>query len=331
MRDDSALRIRLFDADRTDTLLTLEEALRLTPSERQLVWFDIEGPLSADDHAAIRRRFELDDATDRALAGERDERSGASPEVGLHGRYFHIRLVAAPDPQRRDVTWLDLVGGPNVVISRHAEPLPLLEAIDERIAADATIGELDAPEFVASVLDAVVTSYLAAVDSIEDEVDLIDAKALGRERFDDLFGELIEVRRRVGRLRRLLARHRELFAIVGRREFAHAAAAADPDSLQTVSARFETALASVEETRDLVLGSFEVLMTRTAQRTNDVMRILTVATVLALPATIVAGFLGMNVTTPLPDKAGWPFWAIVIGIVTLEAAIVLFARWRRWI
>lgn len=229
------------------------------------------------------------------------------------------------------MAWLDLVGGPNVVISRHADALPLLEAIDERIAADATIGELDAPEFVASVLDAVVTSYLAAVDTIEDEVDLIDAKALGRERFDDLFGELIDVRRRVGRLRRVLARHRELFAIIGRREFAHAAAAADPESLQAVSGRFETALSSVEETRDLVLGSFEVLMTRTAQRTNDVMRILTVATVLALPATIVAGFLGMNVATPLPDKAAWPFWAIVLAIVTLEAVIVLFARWRRWI
>jgi magnesium transporter len=327
---DPAPRIRLFDADRTDQLLEFDAAMRTRPSERQLLWVDIEGLLSDADHHRIRDRFELDPATDAALAGRRDDRA-ATPDIGLHGQYFHVRLAAAPDPSRREVAWLDLVGGPNVVISRHAEPLALLEAMDERIAADTTIGELDAAEFVESVLDAVVTSYLHAVDAIEDQVDVIDAKALGRERFDDLFTELIEVRRRVGRLRRLLAAHREVFAILGRREFIQGTGAAAPEGLQAVAQRFETALAAVEATRDLVLGSFEVLMTRTAQRTNDVMRVLTVVTVLALPATIVAGFMGMNVATPLPDKEAWPFWVVVAAIAVVELAILGVIRSRRWI
>jgi magnesium transporter len=326
------VRIRLFDADRTDRLLRFDEALALDPSERQLMWLDIQGPLGARERQGLQERFELDPRTMDALASSAaDDATRGRPEIGLHGRYVQIRVVAAPDPRRRAPVWLDLVAGPNLVISSHAEPLELLAAIDERIADDATIGELDAADFLASVLDEVVTSYRAAVDSIEDELDVIDAEALGRERFGDLFRQLIDVRRRVGRLRRLLAGHRELFAVLARGEFIKAASADDAASLQAVAARFEAALAGVEDARDLVLGSFEILMTRTAQRTNDVMRILTVATVLALPATVVAGFLGMNVQTPLPDKQAWSFWLVVVAILGVEAVILVAARLRRWI
>ena len=324
---DGNVRIRLFDADRTDRLLEFDAAMRLKPSERQLLWVDIEGTAGETQLARIRERFELDDATESALG----EGEPGRPHVALHGRYFHVRLVAAPDPRRRDVTWLDVVTGSNVVITRHATPLELLEALDERISADATIGELDASDFVASLLDAVVTTYFAAVDTIEDAVDVIDAKALGQERFGELFGELIDIRRRVGRLRRLLARHRELFAVLGRGDFARGTGSGDPAAFQAVAARFESALTSVEETRELVLGSFEVLMTRTSQRTNDVMRVLTVATVLALPATLLAGFLGMNVMTPLPQDAPWGFWAVLALILVIEGAMLLAARARHWL
>jgi magnesium transporter len=326
------LRIRLFDADRTDRRLDADQALSMTPSERQLLWIDLQGPLDEARRDQIQGRFELDPRTMQALADAAGERSRPSgPLVGLHGRYVHVRVVAAPDPRGKADVWLDLVGGPNVVITAHAEPLELLEAIDDRIAADTATGELDAADFVASLLDAVVISYRSAVDMIEDEVDVLDARALAQDRFGELFRQLIDVRRRVGRLRRLLASHRELFAVMTRGEFVHAVGAADAASLQAVAARFEAAVAGVEDARELVLGSFEVLMTRTAQRTNDVMRTLTVATVLALPATVVAGFLGMNVQTPLPDKDAASFWLVVAAILVVEGLILLAARLRRWI
>jgi magnesium transporter len=325
--DHDGIRVRLFDADRTDRLLSFDEAIATKPSARQLMWLDVSGDVSEERRRAIRDRFDLDRATETALA----EREAEGPHVAIHGQYFHIRLVAEPDPRHREASWLDIVAGPNVVISRHTQPLALLDALDERIAADATIGQLDAPEFVASLLDAVVTTYLAAVDAIEDDVDVIDAKALARESFDDLFGQLVTIRRRIGRLRRLLARHRELFAVLGRRDFAEGSSAADPEGFQAVAARFEAALTSVEETRDVILGSFEVLMTRTSQKTNDVMRVLTVVTVLALPATLTSGFLGMNVVTPFPGDQPWAFWVIALLVLVVEVAILLVARQKRWL
>ena len=43
--DGSRIRVRRFDADRHDEVLDLDAALTSTPSERQLLWIDITGPM----------------------------------------------------------------------------------------------------------------------------------------------------------------------------------------------------------------------------------------------------------------------------------------------
>lgn len=321
------VRIRLFDADRTDRELSLEDALASKVSPRQLLWVDIAGATDPDELRRLAEHLDLDVTTERALASPR-----ARPQVELHGQHFHLRVAAEPDPARpADAEWLDVVAAPNVVITRHVRPLAFLVATNERIAADASIGELDSAEFVASMLDAIVTTYHAAIDGLEDELDEIDARALASPRMTELFARVVAIRRRVGRLRRLLAGHRELFAALGRPDFGRGVASADPDVFLAVAARFEGAIQSLESTRDVVLGSFDILMTRTAQRTNDVMRVLTVATVMALPATITAGFLGMNVIVPVPNDDPAAFWLIVGVVAVFEVAMLALARWRRWI
>src|SRR5688572_11053629 len=89
---EDGLRIRLFVADRTDRILTLDEALKAKASARQLLWIDVEGDLQSDQHRAIVEKFDFDSATARELAGH-----GGRPHVELHGDHFHLRVAAEPD------------------------------------------------------------------------------------------------------------------------------------------------------------------------------------------------------------------------------------------
>ena len=98
-----------------------------------------------------------------------------------------------------------------------------------------------------------------------------------------------------------------------------------------MAGRFEGTLSAVEDSRDLLIGSFDVFMTRTAQRTNEVMKVLALATVLLLPGSLVAGLLGMNVDVPLPKDSPWSFWAVVAAILVLAIGVLVVARARRWI
>ena len=54
------MRIRLFDADRTDRELTLEEALAAKVSARQLLWVDLVGEADREELRTLARRFDLD-------------------------------------------------------------------------------------------------------------------------------------------------------------------------------------------------------------------------------------------------------------------------------
>jgi Mg2+ and Co2+ transporter CorA len=324
---EQGLRIRLFDADKTDKDLSFEEAMKARVSSRQLLWIDVEGDLQAEHLRAMVERFGFDAATERALA-----KPSNKPHLQLHGKHFQLCVAAEPDAERpEEIRWLDILAGPNVVISVHPEPLDLVEEMDERIASDATIGELDSSEFVASMLEAIVTSYHRAVDQLEDELDVIDVRALSSKQPRERFDELVTMRRRVGRLRRLLAAHRALFSAIGGPDFAMGVSSADPQVFAPVSGRFDGVLVSIESTRDVVRGSFEILMTRTAQRTNDVMKVLTVATVMFLPATVTAGFLGMNVIVPVPNDDPASFWVILGFVLVFEVLVVIGARWRGWL
>jgi magnesium transporter len=67
-----------------------------------------------------------------------------------------------------------------------------------------------------------------------------------------------------------------------------------------------------------------------AHRQNDVLRLLTVFTVIVLPLTMLTGVFGMNVAFP-GEGTREAFWAIVAALVAVLLGMVGFFRWKRWL
>ena len=65
-------------------------------------------------------------------------------------------------------------------------------------------------------------------------------------------------------------------------------------------------------------------------RQNDILRILTVFSVILLPLTLITGFFGMNVDFPGFDTA-WAFWAIFGFMAAALSAMLAFFRLKRWL
>ena len=327
-RSNGHVRVRQFDADRNDQELELADALRSKPTERQLLWVDIAEDIDREQAESLANAFGLDRSTVRAL-----QHPGDTPHLEVHGSYLHVRVAVEPNDREPGATpWLDIVGGENVVITSHRRPIQFLSDMDDRIQGDTSFGLLDASTFTASLLSAAVTSYFAAVDKIEDDVDVLDSRSLRDVGSRKLLDELVVVRRRIARLRRILTDHRQLFASLGGAELAKLTD--NPDSaaaFRLASERFEAAIGAVEDSREVLIGSFEVHMTRTAQRTNDVMKVLALATVLLLPGSVVAGLLGMNMMIPVPEDNPMSWWLVVAGVGLFALIILLVARARRWL
>jgi magnesium transporter len=67
-----------------------------------------------------------------------------------------------------------------------------------------------------------------------------------------------------------------------------------------------------------------------SHRQNDVLRLLTVFTVIVLPLTMLTGVFGMNVAFPGEGTRG-AFWVIIAALFALFLVMVGFFRWKRWL
>jgi Mg2+ and Co2+ transporter CorA len=124
--------------------------------------------------------------------------------------------------------------------------------------------------------------------------------------------------------------HREVVAEIARPDFIPARFAEGAEAIQGIVGRVDRATDAFTSARDMLIGTFDVHMTRTAQRTNDVMRVLTIASVILLPAVVIAGVMGMNFKAPIFDNPN--MFYVVIGImVALAAGTLIFARSRHWL
>lgn len=322
------MRARLFDADRPDRRVPFDEALDLRLTDRQLLWIDVQGAVPDEVGKRLGANLDLQPRTRSAIAHPRGE-----PLVALHREYLHVRVAADPSDENPDDTgWLDVIAGPNTVLTRHDRPVGFLDDVDDRIQRDSTAGMLSSVAFFTTIMDGAITSYHAAVDAIEADVDRLDAVLLRGYARDELLRELVRLRRRIAHLRRLLADHRAVFTGLASPEVG--GVLEDPDAssmLQALGARFDGAMGAVDDSRDALLGSFDIYMSRTAQRTNEIMKVLTIVTVLLLPGSVFAGLLGMNVEVPLAKDDPMSFWMVVVVLVTLAGLVLVLARLRRWI
>jgi Mg2+ and Co2+ transporter CorA len=89
----------------------------------------------------------------------------------------------------------------------------------------------------------------------------------------------------------------------------------------------------VEGLRDMAAGALESYLSVTSNRINEVMRTLTVVTVLFLPLNFLAAFFGMNffgesLAVSLPGPAGPLFW-LCLGLMAMTPAAMFWWMARR--
>jgi Mg2+ and Co2+ transporter CorA len=265
-----------------------------------------------------RRRIESDEGVARLVYG------GERVHLTLEAIELHDRSTPDTPLVRREI---DLLAIPSVVVSVHHGRVDALERFVEQLSGETTLGALDAADLMSSLADEVIGGYHAVAERIEKEIDRLDQVAL-RGSDTNLLVRLVEIRRRIAFVRRTLAPHRGALAALGRPEMRSESGVGDPSP--GLGDRLESALSSIEALRDALLGTYDIYMGREAQRTNDVMKVLTMVSAVFLPAVVLAGIMGMNFQLPFFDESSNFF--VVIGLMAMTGlALVLFARWRHWL
>ena len=317
------IRAVLYDAKGQDLEIDLADARPVKIANHRLLWIDVDAR-DADELGTAAAAVGLEPQGLRRLSRvDRRARILRLPDRVV----LTLGAVEPDDPEARRHE-LDLVVGPNHVVTVHDGPLSPLDAFRKDIEQEPELGALDAAAFTAGLIDAVIAAYFRQIEAIERDIDALDELAVQVRSDERFLQSVLVLRRRIARLRRALAPNREALLPLERPDFELRADLGPvwPGTIQ----RLERAIDAVENARELLVGSFDLYLGRSSQRTNDVMKVLTLVSAIALPGIVLAGVMGMNFELPFFEEPG-NFW-LVAGAMLIMAGIILgAARWRRWI
>jgi Mg2+ and Co2+ transporter CorA len=318
------MRATLYDADGSDRQVDLDPEVVRSLADRSLLWVDID----ERDEAALRRAVEALELPAEVVEGalKRDERAALErfPDA------YRLRVIAvqpADDNGALRPTTVDIVAGRNRVLTVHEGTVEAFEDFDRGVRGETTLGRLEAAGFVSALVDSVLAGFLRDVEELERRVDALDEQALRTGDPEIFLQEVVTLRRRVALLRRSLAPLRVALAPLARPDAENPEVGRPWPGLLD---RLERVIDTVENARELLIGSFDVFMARHAERTNDIMKALTILNAVLLPAAVVAGVMGMNFRLGFFDEPT-NFWFVLVAMLALAAGIIGFSRWRGWI
>jgi magnesium transporter len=316
----------VFDENESRQVEELRPALKGL-GENALLWLALRDPTEAEV-AAVQEVMELSDEQARRLLEPPTHASLLDA-----GEHLHVTLYVASgeggEPILRPV---QCVLRPNWVATAHEGEIAVLEEFRERAEGGSQLGDLDSPSFVATVVDWVVASYFRAFQEVERELEELDAKVMAEipKKVADELARLVELRRSIGTLRRALAPHREVIVALAHPELDLLSTEASAERYAALETRVAQAVDSAREAKESTRGSFDLLVARIGQRTNDIMKLLTLVTVILLPASVLAGVMGMNFQVGLFDLV-WMFWAVIAAMLVIAVLVLSIARKESWI
>ncbi len=312
----------LSSADGSDIEVNLRTKRMRSIGDDQLLWVDVTDP-SDDDLATLEAGLGVDEEVIEAM-----RRQLRLPGVVVLKRAIDVTLLWLDDAAGEKPEALQAIAGTGWVITRHAGRLERLEKQRSNIRDGREIGLLRPIDFLMAVLDWHVDGFHAAAEDLERQVDRLDEDALRSD--DDLLPKLVAMRRRIARARRVAALHHDVYNELARPDFMPELDPDDAARIARVVTGLERATASIAQVREMLIGVFDVHMTRTAQRTNDIMRVLTLASVILLPAVVLAGIMGMNFRVFFFDDPN-VFWVVIGAMVAMAVTTLIVARWRGWL
>jgi magnesium transporter len=180
------------------------------------------------------------------------------------------------------------------------------------------------------IVDSMVDHYRPEVDKLEERIDQLE-----NDIFDnggpELTRRILNEKREVAHLRRIVIPERDVISRLARREFV--------DISTEMSFRFRDIydhLVRISDDalifQDRITGMLDAHLTQASNRLNEVMKVLTVVATIFGPPTLIAGIWGMNVPLPhFPGGEAAQFWWVCGGMVVMIAGMLFAFRRKRWI
>ena len=299
------------------------------------LWVDLESPTPEETKYVLEDVFHfhplsIEDCVAASPSPKVDE---YSPKEEDHFSPYLFIVIHAVDYSRKDGVFatgeLDFFLGRNFLVTYHVGPLRSVSMTEER-AVRATGNIARAPDRVAhTLLDAIVDNYKPALDELSLEIAELEQQALQHPTQQTL-NQILLVKKEVLHLRQIIGPQREVLVRFARGEFKLIRTHLVPYYRDVYDALFHISELAQGYT-DTLTGILQVYLNMSSNRTGEVVKLLTMITVITTPLMMVGTWYGMNFKymPELDWKYGY-FGALALTLLATVATYWYFKK-KKWL
>lgn len=295
------------------------------PSEDWIRWIDVQGQ-DAEQMAMLGEQFGLHPLViEDCLHFDQRPKLESYPDylfLVIHGYVLDSIEEAEGSPLE-----LHMFLGRDFLLTVHEREIPALETVWQRALHDGGLLRKGTDFLCYALCDAVVDGYFPLLDELALQVDDLEDCVLDEAHVVEL-GRIFAFKRLLVSLRKVLSPQRDVLALLAKRgegRIHEATAIYFRDVYDHVLRLHE----SVEAIRDLLGNVLDAYLWAASQRTNEIMKRLTLLSAIFLPLTFITGFFGQNFTG-LPYDNRWLLALMFTSCVLVPTGMFWYFLRSKW-
>jgi magnesium transporter len=298
------------------------------------LWVDLESPTPEEKKFVLENVFHFHPLSieDCVMASAAPKVEEYTPkEEDLFSQYLFM-VIHSVDYSRKDGVFatneLNFFLGKNFLVTYHDGPNRSVAETEDR-AVRGTTNIARAPDRVAyNLLDWIVENYRPALDELSDEIAELEQQALEKPGKHTL-NRILQIKKEVLHLRRIVGPQRDVLARFATGEFKLIRPRMVPyyrdvhDGLVQISELAQGYM-------DSLTGILQVYLNMSSNQTGEVVKLLTMITVITTPLMMVGTWYGMNFQH-MPELS-WQYGYMMAGFITLVSTLATYwyFKKRKW-
>jgi magnesium transporter len=298
------------------------------------LWVDLEGGTQQEARVVLEEIFHF-----HPLSIEDCVAESPSPKVEEYfpkeeDRFspYLFMVVHAVDYSRKDgvfaTTELNFFLGRNFLVTYHGVPMRSVTMVEDR-CRKGTVHVARAPDRVAhTLLDAIVDNYKPALEELAFEIAELEQQVV-EQQSREIISRILGVKKEVLHLRQIIGPQREVLARFAGGEFKLVRAHMVPyyrdiyDALFTIGER-------AQAYADSLTNVLQVYVNMSSHQTGEVIKLLTLITVVTTPLMLVGTWYGMNFENMPETQARHGYLVAVVVTLASTGATFLYFKRKGW-
>ncbi len=255
------------------------------------------------------------------------------PKIDVFENYVYIIVKMFQYNSEKDEIHIEQVSfilGKDYVISFQEKEGDVFEIVREAIRQDkGLIRGMGADFLLSSLIDSIVDNYFDICDILEEKIERIDEELISKpsqttiNEINRLKREIIFIRKAVWPLREVINVLLRIGApFISQKTIIY---------LRDVYDHIIQIIDLIETLQEILSGMVDIYLSSISNRTNEVMKILTIIATIFIPLTFIAGVYGMNFKFMPELEFIWGYPLVVLVMITVSIIMLLYFRRKKWI